>query len=153
MTEQATIKTVEHLEASRLPEPNWFWRRWLIYGCTIWVLILLSFTVHRVLAIAAQNAITEAQLAALGTLGLIVRYGFYTVWGAIVLYGVGASFTDIATLVTAWRTTRKETTTTAAPPATLSTPEAVVQTLPSAPSAPSAALPLGASQEVPPWKR
>lgn len=147
MNDLATIKTVEHLEASRLPEPNWFWRRWLIYGCTVWVLVLLSLTVHQVLNIASQNAITEAQLAALGTLGLIVRYSFYTVWGAIVLYGVGASFTDIATLVTAWKTTRKETTTTASPPARLATAEAVVET-PGAGSAPT-----GIGAEAAPWAR
>lgn len=101
----ASVTTVEHNEASRLPEPKWFWRRWLIYGVTIWTLILLSCTVtvvlHRVLDV--------------GTLRLIIRFSFYTMWAAVILYGVGASVTDVAVLASAVRTTRKETVTTVPP--------------------------------------
>ncbi|MGA0604847.1 hypothetical protein ACO2Q0_02515 [Phenylobacterium sp. VNQ135] len=116
--EQATVKTVEHAEASRLPEPQWFWRRWLIYGCTVASLVILSAVVWAVLRHVPPH---------LPTYQLIIRYSFYTVWAAVLLYGVGASVTDVAQLVSAVRTTRKETLTTAPPPVAIQTPAATVK--------------------------
>lgn len=121
----ATVKTVEHGEASRMPEPKWFWRRWLIYGVTVWALLILSFTVASFLNLA-ERIVPPGQLAVLGTLGLIIRYSFYTAWMAVVLYGVGATITDVTGFVAAFKTTRKETVTTALPPARASMPGGAV---------------------------
>lgn len=129
----ATVKTITHEEASRLPEPVWFWRRWLIYGCTVFAMAICTAIVVRVYGVAD-----------IATMRLIIRYSFYTIWAAVVLYGVGASVTDVAVLASAVRTTRKETVTTAPPPAQITTPEATVST----PAAAPTALP-----KAPPWKR
>ncbi len=136
----ATIKTIEHLEASRLPEPTWFWRRWLIYGVTVWTLSLLTASVCVLLWIATHPAQAPPALV-LNILSLLIRYSFYTAWAAVILYGVGASVTDVASLASAVRTTRKETITTAPPPATLTSSasgatkvEAPAATIPEKPS-------------------
>ena len=49
------------------------------------------------------------------TLRTIVRYGFYTMWLGLLMYGVGATATDLAKLAAAVKTTRKETVTTDGP--------------------------------------
>jgi len=96
----AQIKTIEHGDASRLPEPIWFWRRILIYVCVVVALVILTVVCWRVMLVETFD---------IGTARLIIRYCFYTIWSAVVLYGVGASVTDVAVLVAAVRTTRKET--------------------------------------------
>lgn len=108
----AEIKTTTHEEASRLPEPKWFWRRVLIYIVTFWAMGLLTWAVWRVIGIA-NRSVRADELPVLGAIIIIIRYGFYTAWGALVLYGVGASVTDVAVLASAVRTTRRETVTTA----------------------------------------
>lgn len=136
MTDVATVHTVEHAEASRLPEPVWFWRRWLIYGCTVFAMAICTAIVFRVYAVAD-----------IGTMRLIIRYSFYTIWAAVVLYGVGASVTDVAVLASAVRTTRKETVTTAAPPvSTTTTAAGTTVTTATKPAAPTAT-------DAPPWER
>jgi hypothetical protein len=151
MTENATIRTVEHGEASRLPEPTWFWRRWLIYGVTVWAMVILSVSTNAVLDVARDNAISQGQLAALGTHGLIIRYSFYTAWMAVLLYGVGASVTDVAAFVAAVRTTRKETITTAPQPASLRVADAAIDSPPQPDPAPLT--PRGVDADSAPWDR
>lgn len=142
---EATVTTVEHNEASRLPEPKWFWRRWLIYIVTLASLIILSFTVWVVLQWVRD----------IGTLRLIIRYCFYTMWTAVILYGVGASVTDVAVLASAVRTTRKETVTTAPTPATITAAGTTTVSTPVIPAGPLTGVLEAAKDmlEKPPWKR
>lgn len=101
-------KVVEHGEASRLPEPRWGWRRLLIYVVTFWAMAMTTWAVWRVIGIA-NKSVRADELPVLGAIIIVIRYGFYTAWGALVLYGVGASVTDVAQLASAVRTTRRET--------------------------------------------
>lgn len=121
----AEVKTTTHEEASRLPEPKWFWRRVLIFIVTFWAMGLLTWAVWRVIGIANRSVHAD-ELPVLGAIVIVIKYGFYTAWGALVLYGVGASVTDVATLASAVRTTRRETITTASPLQAIHTPEATV---------------------------
>lgn len=104
-TAPTTHKIVEHGEASRMPDTSWTWRRILIFG----VAGVGSYMLWR-----AANLVTDV-----GTLKVIIRYGFYTLWLALILYGVGATVTDLAKLAAAVKTTRKETVSTAPPAADL----------------------------------
>lgn len=101
-SEAAVITTtVEHSEASRLPDPRWLWRRILLYVIAATAIYVLVRFVDMVTDVA--------------TLRVMARYAFYTLWLALTLYCVGATVTDVAKLVAAFKTTRKETTTSAAP--------------------------------------
>ncbi len=105
MTENATIRTVEHGEPSALPETGWVWRRSYAFAVTFTMTVLAWRISERVEDIA--------------TLRLALRYAFWTILLMCLLYMAGASAEAITKLVSAVRTTRKETVTTAPPPATL----------------------------------
>lgn len=112
MTEQATIKTVEHAEPSALPETGWLWRRVYAFAVTLGMTVLAWRISERVSDPA--------------TLRMALRYAYWTILLMCLLYMAGASAEAITKLVGAIRTTRKETITTAPPPARISTPEATV---------------------------
>ncbi len=143
MTENATVTTVEHAEASRLPEPNWLWRRWLIYIVTLGALTVLSFTVWVVLQWVRD----------IGTMRLIISYSFYTMWTAVILYGIGASVTDVAVLASAVRTTRKETVTSAPPTGTATTTSGATTTVATATTTPAPQPSPKPTPTVAPWLR
>lgn len=135
MTDNTTVTTVSHEDASRLPEPKWFWRRILIYLVTVWAMAINTWMSWQVVALASQ-VVRGNDLATLGAMTINLKYGYFTVWGALVLYGVGASVTDVASLVSAVRTTRKETVTSAPPPVAVVTTAAGTTTT-AAPEKPS----------------
>jgi hypothetical protein len=141
----ATVTTVEHGDASRLPDAQWFWRRVLIYMVTIWAMAIGTWMVYAVYRIALANA-PPSQLVVLGLMGVALRYSFYTVWAALILYGVGAAVTDVAQLAAAVRTTVKQTITTG-PPVVVA---AAIP--PAAPPTPPKQL-ADPPSDVPPWKR
>lgn len=102
MTEQnATIRTVEHGEASELPELGWFWRRTFAFGFTVACLLF---------AWRISERVTDV-----GTLRMGLRYSLGLVALMSLLYMAGASTEAITKLFAAVRTTRKETLTTAPP--------------------------------------
>lgn len=104
--QQARIKTVQHEEASRLPDTSWMWRRILIYAvCGVCLLI----------AWRVSERVTDVV-----TLRQINRYTYGLLALSLMLYGVGATVTDVAKLVTAFLSTKKTTETTAPPSATVS---------------------------------
>jgi hypothetical protein len=109
VTDQAVIHTVEHGEASDLPENNWFWRRLFVWAVTVFASGMAFFISQRI------NDIS--------TLRWALRFSFYTIWLCMVLYMCGATTERLTELMAALRSTRKETITTAPPPATItSTP-------------------------------
>ena len=118
MTENATIKTIEHAEPSALPETGWLWRRVFAFALTF---------AMTVLAWRISERVTDV-----GTLRLALRYAFWTILLMCLLYMAGASAEAITKLIGAIRTTRKETITTAPPPATLSAAGAKVEAAPAA---------------------
>lgn len=105
MTENATIHTVEHGEASELPELGWFWRRTFAFGFTVACLLFAWRVSERVTDVATLR------------MGLRMALGLAALMA--LLYMAGASTEAITKLFAAVRTTRKETLTTAPPPATL----------------------------------
>ena len=105
MTDNATVRTVEHGEASRLPDTSWLWRRILIYA-VIAVCLLIAWRV--------SERVTD-----IGTLRQVLRYTFGMMALGLMLYGVGSTVTDVAGLVTAFLSTKKTTVTSAPPPATV----------------------------------
>ena len=108
--DQATTKVVEHGEASRLPDTSWTFRRLLIFLVAIVCLFLTWQVLGRVSDVV--------------TLRMIARYSLGLVALCLFLYVGGASATDVVRLVSAVRTTRKETLMSGPPPAT-ATPEGV----------------------------
>lgn len=110
MTDQAVVHTVEHGEASDLPENNWFWRR-----VFVWAVMLFA----SVLAFLISQRVTDVH-----TLRQIVKWAFWTIWLMMVLYMCGATTERLTELMAALRSTRKETVTTAPPPARITTTEA-----------------------------
>lgn len=106
MTENATVHTVEHLDPSELPETNWLWRRTFIFVTTLAALGLAYWIVGKT--------------ADIDTLRMIARLALYLVAFFALLYIAGAGSEDITRLVTAFRSTRKETVTSAPPPAAIS---------------------------------
>ena len=135
MTENAVVKTVEHTEASALPETGWLWRRVYAFAVTV-AMTLLAWRISE-------------RIEDVGTLRLALRYAFWTILLMCMLYMAGASAEAITKLIGAIRTTRRETITTAPPPATLtSTPGGTkVETPPDADPAPVA------PADAPPWDR
>lgn len=90
-----TTKTVEHAEASDLPEVNWFFRRIYIFALTIalaWMVWHLSLRV------------TEPKI-----LRDIIRVDQWLIALLAFLYIAGASAEGVVKLVAALKTTRKET--------------------------------------------
>jgi len=116
MTDNATVRTVEHNEASALPETGWLWRRVFVFACTAVVLAMVWRVSERVTDV--------------GTLKMTIRYLIFAVYLFALLYLAGASTEAITRLLAAVRTTRKETVSTAAPPATITTPDSKVETPP-----------------------
>jgi hypothetical protein len=107
VSDSATVKTVEHGEASDLPETNWFWRRVFTFVLTAAVLLFAWRVSERVTDII--------------TLRMALRYALGIIALLSLLYLAGASTEAITRLFAAVRTTRKETVTTAPPPASITT--------------------------------
>lgn len=109
MTENATIRTVEHGDPSPLPENNWLWRRLYVFVVTALLCAHIAWTSHQ------TDDVYTLRMAIRNDQGLILLFAL--------LYLAGATTERITELFAALRSTRKETTTTAPPPATLtSTP-------------------------------
>lgn len=89
--------TVEHTEASILPEIDWGWRRFFIWFVTFAATALVYWITWRV-----QDVTTLRMIARYALLGV----GFFSM-----LYITGASAEQVVRLVQAAKTTRKETTT------------------------------------------
>lgn len=98
----AIVKTVEHTEASRLPDTSWLWRRLLIYFCCGVSLFIAWRLSERVIDPTVMRE--------------IIRYSFGITALALTLYGVGATCTDVATLITSFMSTKKITETSAPAP-------------------------------------
>lgn len=107
----ASVSVVEHGEASRMPDTSWVWRRLLIFGVCI-VASALLFVVVLILEHITERAIEGFALPVtaefFGVLKVTIRYGFYTLWLGLSLYGVGATVTDLAKLAAAVKTSRRE---------------------------------------------
>ncbi len=121
MTEAATtVKTVEHEEASRLPDTSWLWRRVLIFTvCGVMLYITWRIS-ERVLNPETFGVVNQYNLSILRQINTYA-YGLLAL--GLLLYGVGATVTDVAKLITAFLSTRKITQTSAPPPSTVRTPE------------------------------
>jgi hypothetical protein len=103
--DKAVIHTIEHVEASDLPEQNWVWRRLYIFGGTILILILPFWVTYK-----SDDIPTLRDIARI-SLGLVAFFAL--------IYICGAGATEITKLVAAFRSTRKETVTSAPAPATI----------------------------------
>lgn len=93
-----TTRTVEHGAASDLPETNWTWRRWFVWAVTIFACALLWRITERVTDIT--------------TLREAVRYLCGIIVLILTLYLAGASAEKMVQIISAVRTTRRETVTT-----------------------------------------
>ncbi len=133
--ENATQTVVEHGEASNLPDTSWLFRRALIF------LIALA-------AIASVFWVL-GHVTDISTLRMIARYSLGLQAFTLFLYVAGATASDVVRLVGAIRTTRRETVTTAAPPASISASGAVIAAEPGHPT-PAATTDTG---ELPPGQR
>lgn len=99
MTDTASaVHTVEHTEASAMPEVKWGWRRLYIFLVTAALLAPVYWVTYRT---------TDIETAK-----MIARYAMWLVGLYAMLYVAGSTSTDITGLVAAFRTTRKETITT-----------------------------------------
>lgn len=125
----ATVTTIEHGEASAMPEVNWLWRRVFVFALSICFCGLVWW-------IATRSS-------DIPTLREIARNSQWIILFCVFAYVMGASATDAVRLATALRSTRKETVTTA-PAGAAAAPDIVA----SAVAAAKAAL-----QDLPPWKR
>ncbi len=110
MPDTATIRTVEHGDASDLPETNWFWRRVFTFILTAAVLLFAWRISERLTDVA--------------TLRMALRYSLGIIALLSLLYLAGASTEAITRLFAAVRTTRKETISSGTSPAVV-TPERV----------------------------
>lgn len=115
-----TVKTVEHGEASALPVLQWQWRRWLTLLSTIGALALLWLIVDRMTTAhvmerlsAIPGVITALKWIALSLIGIVG-------WN-VFIFVAGATGAECVQMVMAFRSTKRETTTTAPPPAQVST--------------------------------
>lgn len=126
--EKAVTKVIEHGDASDLPELDWFWRRVYVFALTVACCLFVWLVARRVTDVATlREAIRNA-------MGIIVLLN--------ILYLAGASAEKIVQLVSAVRTTRRETVMSAPPPAVAT--EAGVATSPPAKAA---------APDAPPWER
>jgi membrane glycosyltransferase len=114
MTDQATVRTVEHGDASEIPAARWFWRRWYVIALTAAVLGLIAWLTREITDVI--------------TLRMTIRYLCWTLLSLVFVYVAGATATDCVNMVSVLRSTRRETVTTAPPPAQIRTPEAIVTT-------------------------
>lgn len=89
------LKTVEHGEASELPKAAWRWRRVYAFLVTAALLYLVWLVVGRTVDV--------------GTLREIAQYSLILVGLVTFVYVAGATATDVVQLVSAVRTTRRET--------------------------------------------
>ena len=105
MTESAMVKTVEHGEPSDIPSPSWRWRRVYTFALTA-------------LAMALVWRITE-RLDDIQTLKMVARYLCWIVMGLVFVYVAGATATDCVNMASVLRSTRKVTTSSGPPPATV----------------------------------
>lgn len=96
----ATVTTVEHGEPSHIPSPSWTWRRYYTFALTGLAMLLLWRITERVTDI--------------DTLRMVARYLCWIVMGLVFVYVAGATATDCVNMASVLRSTRKETTTTAA---------------------------------------
>lgn len=119
----AVVKTVEHGEASNLPEIQWGWRRTYVFIVTG--------------LLCAHVGWTSYHMTDVGTLRMTIRNDQGLILLFALLYLAGASTEAITKLFAAVRTTRKETVTSAPPPATIVTPQAVVEQTSTTPEKPS----------------
>lgn len=87
------VKTVVHEEASRLPDTSWTWRRILIFG-VITVMCLIAWRVSE-------------RVADIQTLRQVNRYAYGIICLGLLLYGIGATVTDVTRLMTAFFSTKK----------------------------------------------
>jgi hypothetical protein len=113
----AIIRTVEHAEPSvikDLPETKWLWRRVFVFSCTLACALIIAWIVRKT---------TDIQ-----TLRTIAVNSQYLVALFAILYMTGSGIEGVVALVTAFRSTRKETITSAPPPVSVTTPGATVQT-------------------------
>lgn len=122
MTDQAIVHTIEHADPSPVPESNWLWRRVYTFTVTALLVIHVYWTALRTDDIATlRETIRNDQ-------GLIVLFAL--------LYLAGASAEAIGGIIASIRTSKKETITTAPPPARIVTPEATVTTPTAKPTIP-----------------
>ena len=115
MADDATIKTVEYADPSPVPESNWFWRRLYVFVVTAALATHIGW-------------MTLTQVKSEGTLREVIRNDQWLIMLYALLYLAGASAEAIANVVAAIRTARKETITTAPPPASIETPMTTVTT-------------------------
>ena len=123
MTESAMVKTLEHGEPSDIPSPSWRWRRVYTFALTA-------------LAMALVWRITE-RLDDIQTLKMVARYLCWIVMGLVFVYVAGATATDCVNMASVLRSTRKVTTSSGPPSATVT--EGRVET--------------PDDGELPPWER
>jgi hypothetical protein len=116
MAEPGTIQTVEHGEASALPEVSWTWRRLFAFALTAACLVLLGAIVWQLTAptvmipLAKVPGVIEAmRWIAMGLIALLALLTF--------AYMAGATAMEWVQMMTAFRSTEKITTTTAPTPA------------------------------------
>lgn len=135
------VRTVEHGEASEFPELQWQWRRWLTFLATIGALLLLYVCVDRMTTptimerlSAIPGAITALKWIALSLIGVVA-------W-CVFIFVAGATGAECVQMVVALKSTRKETTTKATSPASVTTTTAgtTVDTPPD-PASPDGTLP------------
>lgn len=106
----ASLTVVEHGEASALPEIKWLWRRLFVFAATIFLCFHVWEATQRLDAEALARTVRNDQIL----IGLFA-----------LLYIAGGTTEAIALLVSAFRTTKKETVTTAPPPAPATAAHAV----------------------------
>lgn len=114
MSDPAPVETkvVEHVEASALPKPKRpFWRV---------VVVLLAVVAGLAIAFWVVGKTDDVR-----TLRLIAQWALGLVYFSLFVFVADGSAQDVVHLVTAFKSTRKETVMSAPPPAT-ATPAAVV---------------------------
>lgn len=128
----ATVKTVEYTEPSPVPESNWLWRRTYVFVVTALLCAHVGWLTYRIDDIGSLREIAR------NSQGLILLYAL--------LYLAGASAEAISSIVAAIRTARKETVTSAPPPAQITTSPAGRTTVEAQPDA-------AQPKDGPPWRR
>lgn len=131
----AEVKVVEHGEASDLPELDWVWRRAFVFA----LVAICALLVWRI----------SERVNDVDTLKMTIKYLCWIILLLCLLYIAGASSEKIVQLVSAFRTTRKETITSGPPEAVPAVVAAVAGPAVSraAPADPAATF------NIPPWNR
>lgn len=99
----ASVSVVEHGEASDLPELDWVWRRAFVFALTAACCFGILWLTRNITDVA--------------TLKMTIKYLCWIIILLCMLYIAGASSEKIVQLVSAVRTTRKETITSGSPEA------------------------------------